>query len=278
MGGFLLNGCGVADSVSKLRLLKTEHCSTCGKACDFYLAKIKLKIHIAFIPTISLNTKYGIVCAKCKTGNYITEEQMRELTNADEESKVLLFDAIMHPENNDNVQAAECPQTPKTPQKNTSGESSSIEIDFKANDATICKHCGQKLTGGESFCGYCGMDLKAPQECSTSVEPETEKGERLAQNEALKFCSQCGKSVSTQVFFCSQCGAPLTPSAVLEAKKASVDIKKEINMQSTQETVSVTPAKELDCVNAAAGKWECPLCMTRNDNSMKHCQLCGHAR
>lgn len=134
MGGFQLDGCGAADSVSKLRLLKAERCSACGKECDFYLARIRPKIYIAFIPKIPPNKKYGIVCAKCKTGTYITEEQMKDLMNADEESKVLLFDAIMHPENNDSIQEESRLQEPELLKKNTADNSAPIENGFKANE------------------------------------------------------------------------------------------------------------------------------------------------
>lgn len=177
MGGFLVNGCGAADTVHKLKLLKTEYCPSCGKTQDFYLAKVSMKIHVIYIPTIPLKTRYGIVCNKCKSVTYVTEVQMQQLMNADDASRILLFDAIMHPDE----------AKTEAPQENagisnpvSSGNLPPIKAEEKAADAPHCRHCGRALAGNEAFCPYCGT----PQKSAAVTEPEKMEEKENEQAEA----------------------------------------------------------------------------------------------
>ncbi len=96
MGGFLYNGCGAADTVKKLKLLRMEHCQICNKEREFHLAEVRMKIHVLWIPTIPVDRKYGIVCAGCKQGYIISEELMHRMMISDNATCSAIFDAVMH--------------------------------------------------------------------------------------------------------------------------------------------------------------------------------------
>lgn len=73
MGGFMYNGCGTADSFYPKKVLGNHYCNSCHSIQEFDLMEIKRKIRVFFIPTFSLNTKFGVACKKCKSGIYIEE-------------------------------------------------------------------------------------------------------------------------------------------------------------------------------------------------------------
>ena len=74
MGGFMINGIGAADSYYPITNVGTFYCKDCRKEQAFQLMELKMKIRILYIPTVSINTKYAVVCPKCKTGYYVEEQ------------------------------------------------------------------------------------------------------------------------------------------------------------------------------------------------------------
>lgn len=77
MGGFMIDGCGVADSFYPISDVGTFYCNCCRKEQPFKLMEVKMKIRVFFVPTVPIKTKWAIACHKCKTGFYI-EEYMKD--------------------------------------------------------------------------------------------------------------------------------------------------------------------------------------------------------
>lgn len=75
MAGFTFNGCGASDSYYPIKFIEERHCNVCNAQTSFSLMELRMKIRVLFIPTVTVNTKYAIVCEKCKNGFYISEEQ-----------------------------------------------------------------------------------------------------------------------------------------------------------------------------------------------------------
>ena len=75
MAGFTFNGCGASDSYYPIKFIEERHCKICSARTSFSLMELRMKIKVFFIPTVTVNTKYAIVCEKCKNGFYISEEQ-----------------------------------------------------------------------------------------------------------------------------------------------------------------------------------------------------------
>lgn len=75
MGGFMINGCGAADSYYQLKFLETRQCSCCKKPRSFSLMELKMKIRVIFIPTVTIKKRYAIVCESCKNGFFVEEAQ-----------------------------------------------------------------------------------------------------------------------------------------------------------------------------------------------------------
>lgn len=73
MGGFTINGFGAADSYYPLKSVGQFYCNVCRKGQNFSVMELKRKVKILYIPTVSLYSKYAVVCDKCKIGYYIDE-------------------------------------------------------------------------------------------------------------------------------------------------------------------------------------------------------------
>lgn len=71
MGGFMINGCGAADSYKKIKGLGQGYCKNCGKERTFGLYELNRKVRVAWIPTVTLSTKCAVICEKCKCGSYV---------------------------------------------------------------------------------------------------------------------------------------------------------------------------------------------------------------
>lgn len=75
MGGFLYNGCGASDSYYKIKDLEAAYCNSCKTVRTFQLMELKRKIRVFWVPTLSIDTKYAVVCPYCKNGWYVEEHQ-----------------------------------------------------------------------------------------------------------------------------------------------------------------------------------------------------------
>ncbi|MBR1763042.1 MAG: hypothetical protein IJ731_06715 [Eubacterium sp.] len=73
MGGFTVNGFGAADSYYQMKSVGHFYCNCCNREQEFFVMELKRKVKVLYIPTVSLYSKYAVVCNKCKNGYYIEE-------------------------------------------------------------------------------------------------------------------------------------------------------------------------------------------------------------
>lgn len=181
MGGFRIDGCGVSDHFSKIKSLGQHICPNCQKNSEFFLEEAKQKIDVFFIPTLTLKSRYAIMCNQCKEGQFCSEQWARKLMIKSVGSQ----DTIFENEEKQPIPAEEI-ITSNTYQKETyqtTHVDTANVIDFKQ---TSCPHCGAKQsdTSGK-FCSQCGEKLAVAQ---------------------AGFCPDCGTKIVEGGLFCSQCG------------------------------------------------------------------------
>ena len=81
MGGFRVNGCGATDHFKKIKSLGTHLCPRCGKVTEFFLDEAKFKVDIFFIPTVTLKSRYAVMCGKCEQGEFCSDQWAVNLIN-----------------------------------------------------------------------------------------------------------------------------------------------------------------------------------------------------
>lgn len=97
MGGFLFNGCGVADKFKKVKSLGEHECPHCGKYKEFHLCEVKRKIHVFYIPTLSCSNSYAVMCSHCDNGKYVPEEWAHALLTAPGAVETLFAENAVEP-------------------------------------------------------------------------------------------------------------------------------------------------------------------------------------
>lgn len=165
MGGFTVDGFGVGDSFYPKLGLGQHYCSFCKSMQEFALMEVRRKIKLLYIPTVSINTKYAVGCAKCKSGYYITDEQRDEILYRGAQIEVK-SDGIIIKQIGENApariqQAAEsvCPKCGReqpNPGKFCSYCGASLQFDEPQQKNRICKTCGAAILDGQMFCTECG--------------------------------------------------------------------------------------------------------------------------
>ncbi|MBE6913235.1 MAG: hypothetical protein E7473_11995 [Ruminococcaceae bacterium] len=79
MGGFTFNGCGATDSFYPIKSVGTFFCKHCGREVTFTLSEVRRKVRVVWIPTVTLTTKFAVVCTNCKTGFYVSDQQKDDI-------------------------------------------------------------------------------------------------------------------------------------------------------------------------------------------------------
>ena len=144
MGGFLFNGCGVADKFKKVKALGEHDCPHCGKYKPFHLCEVKRKIHICYIPTVSYRNSYAVMCSHCDNGKTVSTEWAHTLLTGEGKPEVIF-------------EIPGAVYATLAPAQEERGSEGSI---FSANDrGDVCPRCGAVHSEHQKFCGKCGTKL-----------------------------------------------------------------------------------------------------------------------
>lgn len=146
MGGFMVNGCGTGDSFYPKLILGNHFCKHCKSIQEFDLMEIRRKIRVFFVPTISINTKYGVACKKCKNGFYIEDALRDDLLYGRKAIEVRSGEIVYF-----DTKAASA--TDPLPSAAETARSASPQNRF-------CKYCGTELKEGMPFCAACGSKIE----------------------------------------------------------------------------------------------------------------------
>lgn len=177
MGGFRFNGCGVTDHFKQIKSLGTHICPNCNKLSEFTLDEANQKIDVFWIPTLTLKTRYAVMCKKCKNGEFCSVEWAGYLMNQTADQEVIFESAAKALE--DQTNTVEEPL-----------DSKSIEQDVLSGADVTCPSCGSVQAAGNKFCIRCGQKL-------------------IMEQPKDKFCSYCGAKIMDGMLFCMECGSKI---------------------------------------------------------------------
>lgn len=211
MGGFRINGCGATDHFKKIKNLGIYLCPRCKRAAEFFLEEAKFKVDIFFIPTVTLKSRYAVMCGKCEQGEYCSDQWAVNLINSAGPVSVL-FESQAQPAAQ--IQTSE-QGMPSAPEKVTyvSSEHTVRQPAPKAGTAPSffkCPHCGVTQLREGAFCSFCGKS--APEE-SSAVQDAGQGGEVPA---GMIVCPVCGNRQESDKKFCFNCGHAMDAQPPLE--------------------------------------------------------------
>ncbi len=232
MGGFMINGCGAADSYYQLKFLETRQCSCCKKPRSFSLMELKMKIRVIFIPTVTINKRYAIVCESCKNGFFVEEAQKDAIMHGTL-IPVIADDGISFIDRNalaNNEATATHEQIPSPVNQSVNGVAASVPEPVKTFEAPVIK-------ASESFrpvetpavnipepskpVEAPAVNIPEPMEAPVKEAEATEPAEVEAETEikqsvnegfvrsVIKVCPDCKMLYTSGVTNCPVCGETL---------------------------------------------------------------------
>ncbi len=192
MGGFRINGCGTKEYFTRIKCIGEYMCPACKQTRPFYLVSIKNKISVFFIPTVTIQERYGIICGHCEEGKYIEATEMHRLMAAPAPGTA--SKAVPTPT------PAPAPKPDPTSAPKPAPKPKSVQ---KPADKT-CPSCGAPVFG--LFCGKCGAKYEPQKTPPAPLSvPPTPKEDKPAPRDNWE-CPLCGTLNPIDKPVCSLCG------------------------------------------------------------------------
>ncbi|MCM1143849.1 MAG: zinc ribbon domain-containing protein [Blautia sp.] len=215
MGGYRINGCGVTDHLKSIKSLGMYHCPNCKKLTEFTLDEANQKIDVFWIPTLTLKSRYAVVCKKCKNGEFCSAEWAGYLLNQttgqelifESKAKAKGWSAATRSfqETTPQQSMTKQPEQPLQPvsQKVSEVTAKDVPLPVTAGGSVVprffkCAYCGVTQMREGNFCAYCGKPA-----------PESEQSKPFAEQPAEKDCPYCGAKVKPGMLFCAECGTKI---------------------------------------------------------------------
>lgn len=227
MGGFRYNGCGVTDHFKKIKNLGMHICPNCRNLAEFTLDEARQKIDVFFIPTLTLKSRYAVMCGRCKQGEFCSVEWAGHLMSQGERPDVIFESGVKQKEQIPEGNSGSVSETKKLTEDSQKDKG---KLDF-----VRCSSCGTLQVREGNFCAHCGKPVSKASEADAgssgqafgsenrsvcpscgSVQQEGNKfcskcGQKLAAEQIReKRCSQCGAKGTEEMSFCTECGAKMT--------------------------------------------------------------------
>lgn len=225
MGGFMINGCGAADSYYQLKFLETRQCSCCKKPRSFSLMELKMKIRVIFIPTVTIKKRYAIVCESCKNGFFVEEAQKDAIMHGTL-IPVIADDGISFIDRNafaNNEATAMHEPIPSPVNQSVNGVAASVPEPVKTFEAPVIK-ASESFKPVEAPAVNIPEPMEAPvKEAEATVpaeqtvpaadfEAETEIKQSVNEGfvrSVIKVCPDCKMLYTSGVTNCPVCGETL---------------------------------------------------------------------
>lgn len=213
MGGFRFNGCGVTDHFKKVKDLGMHRCPKCSRMTEFALEEANQKIDVFWIPTLTLKSRYAVMCRKCKEGEFCSSEWAGFLMMNQTPGEIIFESEarqkgwspttmsfremvsqqpVLGQQTQAVPQSAPEQQPAQTPQIRPVSQSG--ETEGKASDFFQCAYCGVTQMREGKFCAYCGKPASG------------ETGQKPASDTDDVICAHCGAKVKKGLLFCLECG------------------------------------------------------------------------
>lgn len=213
MGGFRFNGCGVTDHFKKVKDLGMHSCPKCGRLAEFALEEANQKIDVFWIPTLTLKSRYAVMCRKCEEGEFCSSEWAGFLMMNQTPVKIIFesearqkgwspttmsFQEMASQQQVLEQQTQAVPQSvPEQQPAQTTQIRPASQLGGtagKAPDFFKCAYCGVTQMREGKFCAYCGKPAPG------------ENGHESAANIDDVICAHCGAKVKKGMLFCMECG------------------------------------------------------------------------
>lgn len=209
MGGFRVNGCGVTDHFKKIKSLGMHICPVCGKNAEFFLEEARQKIDIIFIPTVTLKSRYAVMCKRCGQGQFCSEQWAVQLINSSAPPAVLFESDVQQALPPTPEPAPPAPETRPEPaaasaQTSKPTRSASNQLRFFR-----CPQCGVTQIREGNFCSYCGYRIDPVPEEPNASSQSGGKNNPPPASPAPDVCPSCGSHLKKENKFCTNCGQPL---------------------------------------------------------------------
>ena len=183
MSGFRVDGCGATDHFKKIKSLGIHTCPSCKNETEFFLDLVKFKIDIFFIPTVTLKSRYAVMCSKCGNGEFCSGEWAANLMNTQGTPQVIFESNAQAQQSSESSEPAPQPaiqtqdESAQTPQPAVQTEEEPLSAtqtvvqtqteSLPKSDSVIeprnlkqpvfkCKKCGVTQLREGKFCPYCG--------------------------------------------------------------------------------------------------------------------------
>jgi len=218
MGGFRFNGCGVTDHFKLIKNLGVHSCPSCKKLAEFTLDEANQKIDVLFIPTLTLKTRYAVMCKKCKQGEFCSSEWAGYLMNQTSCPEIIFESAAKakgwSPEAGAFQRAALQQTAPVQQEQAVSQQNAESVSQSTGKDGGNvpnffkCAYCGVTQIREGKFCAYCGKPAPVPELSEQEVNVEKEE----------ITCPHCGNKQDIGGKFCFRCGKKLTVEPLMDKK------------------------------------------------------------
>lgn len=245
MGGFRIDGCGVTDHFKNIKSLGMHSCPSCKKLAEFTLDEANQKIDVFWIPTLTLKSRYAVMCKKCKNGEFCSAEWAGYLLNQTADQDIIFesqakakgwspvtrsFQGTVSQQHVP-VQSTQSVSRPAPAATARAVTQPGAPGGSDAPTFFKCVHCGVTQMREGNFCAYCGKpapELEPPKQnapsgagivicpsCGNRQEAGSkfcfQCGQKLAaEPPGERSCPHCGAKVEAGMLFCMECGTRLT--------------------------------------------------------------------
>ena len=207
MAGFTLNGFGASDTYHTLKELKTAHCNACKRETTFALMELKMKIRLLYIPTVSIGTKYAVVCTRCKNGYYVDERQKQFILDNPASKVEIRPDGVIlrgiHAEQAEIEAPKDVPEVAVPAEKHPVAAPKQEDLDaFFVREEPV----QEKKQSVEALAGV--MSEAAEQKKAAAAAAEV-KPVVIPTYQRRKVCPSCRMMFAPEKEICSICGSAL---------------------------------------------------------------------
>lgn len=209
MAGFTFNGFGASDTYHTLKELKVARCNSCGKEAMFSLMELKMRIRLLYIPTVSVGTKYAVVCTRCKNGYYVDDRQKQFILDNPASKVEIRPEGVILRGINAEQAAVEVPKdvpevaVPKEKPTVAAANQEDVDAFFERKEPE------QEKKNAVIELAKTVMGVAEDKQSSAAPAAAEGKPVEIPTYQRRKICPSCRMMFAPEKEVCSICGSPL---------------------------------------------------------------------